>query len=321
MARFGGTGSGSGPGSFGDQKAENFGIVGTLRLEWKDPDLAFDPEEHGRAFKVFTPDAFRSFVDKNLIFNPGFVIQNQQGRRFSQQDGVIVFADGNAFYIEQFSAVLQAPDFDFTRFPFDTQTFYVRVVSTYPANYAHYVPLESYSQMGEKLGEEEWLVTDQWVQTTTVEGITGLDSSRFSFGFKTRRHLDYYILRIFIPLVIFLLVSWASFFLEEYRKRIDIAGANLLIFVAFNFAISGDLPRLGYVTFLDFLLVAMFVITGLVIVFNVALRRLRITDREELARKIDNYALKWVYPLACGAIIFWAIYHFQYEPSLAEASG
>ena len=104
------------------------------------------------------------------------------------------------------------------------------------------------------------------------------------------------ILRIFTPLIILVFVSWATFFLEEFRKRIDIAGSNFLLFAAFNFAILNDLPRLGYMTFLDFILVAMFIITGLIIVFNVRLRQLRIKDKDALARKIDAYALKWVYP-------------------------
>jgi len=122
-----------------------------------------------------------------------------------------------------------------------------------------------------------------------------------------------------LPLAVFVAVSWATFFLEEFEKRIDVTAANLLIFVVFNFAISGDLPRLGYLTFLDFILFAMFIITAMIIIFNIALRRLIIKGREDLARRIDNYALKWIYPLAYVLVIAWAVYAFQYRPSLALA--
>jgi hypothetical protein len=108
-------------------------------------------------------------------------------------------------------------------------------------------------------------------------------------------------------------VSWATFFLEDYRKRIDYGAANLLIFVAFNFAISGELPRLGYMTFLDFILVSIFIITGLIIVFNVGLARLEIAGRKELAERIDSYALKWIYPLSYVVVLSWAIYKFIYR--------
>ena len=72
-------------------------------------------------------------------------------------------------------------------------------------------------------------------------------------------------------------------------------------------------------TFLDFILVAMFIITGMIIVFNVGLRRLKINGREELARKIDTYALKWIYPLVYVVIFSWAVYDFLYKPSLVLA--
>ncbi len=298
--------------TFVNQKSESFGVVGTLQLEWDDPALSFDAGVSGQEFKVYDQPAFRAFANENGLFYPGFIIQNQQERRFSQQAVFVVFSNGRAIYVEQFSTTLQAPEFDFTRYPFDTQRFFVHVASWAPMNFAKYVPLASFSKLGDQLGEEEWSFTDSWTEVTTYEGIAGLSSSRFSLGFTAQRHLDYYILRIFIPLLIFAIVTWATFFLEEYRKRIEIAGANLLIFVAFNFAISGDLPRLGYMTFLDFILVAMFVITGLSIVFNVGLRRLKIIGREELARKIDDYALKWVYPVFYSITILWAIYYFQY---------
>ena len=111
-------------------------------------------------------------------------------------------------------------------------------------------------------------------------------------------------------------LSWAEFFLQEYSKRIDIAGGNLLIFVAFNFAISNDLPHLGYMTFLDFILVAMFVVNGMIIVFNVVLRRLKVHDRVDLAQRIDRYVLIGIYPLAYALLLAVAIYLYQYKPSL-----
>jgi hypothetical protein len=228
----------------------------------------------------------------------------------------MVFSNGHGAYFEVFSATLQAPDFNFVQYPFDTQKFFLRVDSDHPEAFVKFVPLPAFSKLGKKLGEEEWVVRDSWTEVATEEGLTGLPSSRFSFGFRANRHLDYYVVRIFTPLVIFVVVAWATFFLQEYRKRIDIAGANLLIFVAFNFAISNDLPHLGYMTFLDFILVAMFVVTGLIIVFNVVLRRLKVRDHEDLARKIDHYVLIGIYPVAYALILAVAIYLYQYKPAL-----
>ena len=89
----------------------------------------------------------------------------------------------------------------------------------------------------------------------------------------------------------------------------DVTTGNLLAFIAFNFTISNDLPRLGYLTFLDALLVTTFIISVFMILYNVILKRMETKGREEMARKIDTFMI-WIYPLAyiVGAIIIVSIY-------------
>jgi len=163
--------------------------------------------------------------------------------------------------------------------------------------------LEEHSGMGDALGEEEWRIQDVWTEADVVTGATGFESSRYSLGFSADRHLIYYWARIFLPMILLVAVSWANLFLEEYRRRIDIAGANLLVFIAFNFTISSELPRLGYLTFLDGLLVSMFILSAIAVAYNVMLRRMAVSGKEERARAIDWHVTLWGYPATAIGLV------------------
>ncbi len=278
------------------QKDKNIGVAASLQMRWQDRALAFSPETCQCRFKLFDEGGLAKYVSQSGTVWPTYSLYNQQGRRSTQNLLIVVWPSGDVIYAERFSVTLQAPDLDFRRFPFDRQAFAFQVDSILPREYFVFEDLTGYTQVGAKLGAEEFAVAESGTEISTQVSALGEAFSRFSFRFITLRHLNYYFFRIFLPILLILTVSWVTFFLRDYRKRIDVSSGLLFVLVAFNFTISSDLPRLGYMTLMDGILVSAFVVTILVVVVNVYLRRLEAADKEERARRIDKYII-WLYPL------------------------
>jgi hypothetical protein len=290
-----------------DQKSENYGAVVSLKMEWTDPALGFSPDSCDCSELVYTGTRFDDFVDDIGDRWPEFTLSNQQGNRWIQNQVVVLEPDGHAVYFERFTTLFQAPDFNFRMFPFDQQKFFIRIDSLYPDEFYSYYNLGDYTEVGSRLGEEEWVVIDQSTSVSSQVSNTLQETSSYSFQFKAKRHLDYYMTRIFAPILLILLVSWITFFLRDFTKRIDVTSANLLAFIAFNFTVSNDLPRLGYLTFLDMILLATFITSVVIILYNVGLRFLEVRGKKDLAVRIDRFAI-WIYPI--GYILaFWFVYY------------
>ena len=280
-----------------DQRRENFTVVGTLQMLWKDPNLAFSQDTCNCSIKMIDLNGLKALAAKNNILFPIVTFSNQQGNRWSENQQVFIEPSGKTTYMERFTVTLQAPDFDFRIFPFDQQIFKVRLDLNVPTEVFTFAEIKNPgSPLGDQLGEEEWSVVNFSQDLTEVPFGAHLSNSRFTATLEMRRHLNYYMVRIIMPLLLIIGVSWVIFFLKDYGKQLEVASTNLLVFVAFNFAISNDLPRLGYLTLLDRFIITSFACAAVVVFISVYQKRLEASGRLALASYIDNMVLIF-YPL------------------------
>lgn len=292
-----------------DSQNENFTVLGSLRMDWADPALAFSPDSCNCSVKLYTEKEFDRFLADVRSRWPDFAFFNQLGNRWVQSRSAAIWPDGSARYAEDFSTTFQA-DFDFQKYPFDTQTFPIFLDMLFPADVYTETELPGYSEIDPQHGEDEFIITDFTVTTSTVAASAAdRPVSRFTFAFSAPRHLDYYVLQVFVPIILIILISWFTFFLRDYTRRIEAAAANILLFIAFNFTLADNYPRLGYITFIDAIMAVTFVVNVLVLLYNVMMKRMENAGKSERVERIDRF-FDWAYPLAYLGLLAFVILRF-----------
>jgi hypothetical protein len=291
-----------------DQSNEIMTAVGTLKMIWKDTRLAFSPDECNCQVKEFTENNFNQFLSETGGDWPDFTFFNQQGNRWVLNRVVDVLPDGTVTYLERFSTNFQL-NFEFAQYPFDVEDFYIHVDMLYPEDRYVITPMEGFSTIDPSHGEDEFILTDFDTSVSSVMSSLAYPTSRFTFHFNAPRYQMYYIFRIFIPVLLIILISYITFFLKDFTRRIEVATGNVLLFIAFSWSLAEDYPRMGYLTFVDVIMAITFVINTLVVMYNVYLKYLETKDQKEKAERIDRVA-DWVYPIGYVILIGATIAYF-----------
>jgi len=147
----------------------------------------------------------------------------------------------------------------------------------------------------------DWMV-EKWETRPLLYALTpGLEYSGYAFEFTASRNVEHYILKVILPLVLIVIMSWAVFWIDQINasSQISIAVTSMLTLIAYRFAIDSQLPRLPYMTRLD-----AFILTSTLLVFF-SLIEVLVTiildnnQRKRQAKKIDRYC-RIIFPLIFG---------------------
>src|SRR3984893_6606754 len=270
-----------------DSAQQTFTADIATALRWKDPRLTHT----GRGVAHYALDQ---------IWNPRVAIVNETNsvsRRLPES--AEVDADGTVVYRQRFvGSFTQA--LVLKSFPFDKQSFRVQLVAVkYSPREVNFVANQKWVDAGIKraggispsITLPDWTVEKWGVKTFVYALAPGLQNSGYVFEFTASRNVQYYILKVILPLVLIVMMSWAVFWIDPVtsNSQISIAVTSMLTLIAYRFAVDSQLPRLPYMTRLD-----AFILTSTILVFFSLIEVLVTTILEnkrqtERAKKIDRY--------------------------------
>ncbi|MFL6428053.1 MAG: hypothetical protein ACJ71S_07400 [Acidobacteriaceae bacterium] len=289
-----------------DETRETFEIGGYLTAKWLDPRLALPA---GAADQHAAVRTFR--LDE--LWTPAIESANSISHKATQS---VLTADrnGEVTYIEGFEGTLSS-NFDLRKFPFDSQElriqFHPFISAASEIRFAT-EPLPSTGISPEEHAElAAWHIkalADGGIQYATAKidedrAIPPVSGAEFRIGIKRRS--GFYVWKIFLPLLMLTMIPVVVFWIDvsQFDWLLKIPMTMLLSMVAFEFAIARDLPRVGYLTFLDAVFLASFTFCFLCIFEIAAVFLLQQRGRRPLAVKLHTNG-KWAYATAYFALIF-----------------
>jgi len=233
---------------------------------WQDPDLA-DGSEGLRTF------------DLDEVWHPTLIIYNRRSVNESLPDEVMVRPDGTVTYLQRYTGLFSV-SMNLREFPRDRQEFFIWLVAPTRA------------------GANVTLVPDE-----SVVALRAGDLSISDWKIGT-----YYIIQVLIPLVAIVMMAYAVFWIAPavVPTRVGVVVTTMLTLIAYRFMLANHVPRLSYLTRLDWFMLGATVLLVLTLFAMAGTSYLVNREQEAIVKKIDR-AGRVLYPLvfAVYSLIVW----------------
>lgn len=257
-----------------DDEAQTFEFSGTLTLVWKDSRQAFDPAIEGVAEKFYNGDF--QFNEISPAWYPQVGLANASGAPESQGVLLRVKPDGTSTLIQPIHAVARSR-MKLRRYPFDRQKLEaVFAVLGFDSGSVTLVP-DPAAATGDRSRIEvpQWDLTGVSAMARTVPaphaGETG-SSSAFVLALDVRRQSFFMVRLVILPLFMIVVLSWSVFWMDRSSlgDRMSVSFVGLLTVVAYQIMVSGIMPNIAYITFMNAFLGFSFLIMCATIVVTLA---------------------------------------------------
>jgi len=273
-----------------------------VMLRWHDPRLAGVFETTQR-------------VPLEEVWNPRLQILNQRDLATTFPEQAEVMPDGTVISRQRYFGTFSAP-FDLHDFPLDQQRLTIRMVvpgygpeevrlASAPDGVAGERQSESFSIADWDLGEvdagpEPYRLTNG-----------GREISGYILAFDGHRHLGFWAGKALISVSIIIAMSWIVFWIDPkyVAPRLSVTITSMLTLIAYRFVLDGALPRLSYLTRMDYFLIGATLLVLTTVIQVAVTTRAEDRDHGRKAQRINQHS-RWLFPSAffsLMALTFWVI--------------
>ncbi len=284
-----------------DDANQNFTSNVYIRLRWEDRRLA-------------KPGAAVRQIPLESVWNPRVLIANRTGLvSKSLPDVVQVEADGTVIYHQRYTGGFSQP-MRLSEFPKDKHTFVVQFVGTgYGVDQLQFIadeyPFDTSirgGSMADELSLTDWKVLEYEALAMTYQPIKAVRAAGFGIRFVAQRQFAYYLWQVVLPMSVVVVMSWAAFWVgrDNIGVRIGVATSSVLTLIANRFVFASLLPRLPYMTRMDYFTVGSTLLVFLALIMVVLIAFLETSLRERFTARLDLFS-RGAFPAAFALLLGW----------------
>ena len=260
-----------------------------VELNWHDPRLT-----HENTDKVL--------MNLNEVWHPNIQFVNQQRLWSTIPDMVQVSPDGEVTYSMRVWGSFSQP-YNLRDFPFDKQVFTIQLVE---AVYSiDEVILEQHpkykSGIAKRLSLPDWDILSWNAESRPYKARPEYEESvsGFSLTFHAKRHTGYFIVKVILPLILIVAMSWLVFWIDpqEIGSQLNVAVTTMLTLIAYRFAVGRDLPHVSYLTSIDYFILGATFLVFFSLLEVVIISSLAKNNNLSMASAIDRWS-RVLFPLS-----------------------
>ncbi len=119
-------------------------------------------------------------------------------------------------------------------------------------------------------------------------------SDGLRLDFIVEREHGYYVYKVILPIILILIICWSSVWIDpkEIESRLTITIVCLLSLIAYNFVVDEELPKLAYLTVMDWIILVSYFYSAIPNFLSVALFKLQKTNLP-MCERIETYSKKY----------------------------
>jgi len=254
----------------------NFAVI----AEWKDPRLAKDID-------------YIRMMDAGDVWTPNLQILNQQKLFATFPDQVQISPDGTVRYTQRYWGTLSYP-MNLKNFPIDSHFLEIRLVSVgKDRSTIDLIVSEEGTGMLDILTVTDFEVVSWEAFARDVEiTATMPELPGVVFEFEAKRLIGFYIIKVIMPLILIVFMSLVVLFIDpsQVGPKFSIAITAILTLIAYRFLLGTLLPKISYLTHMDYFLFGSMFLVFAVLVETLIVVRLTNSEKVDKAKMIEKWS-------------------------------